>query len=158
MSPPGCRRVGSDIRIQWDRHIPTQPSSFSILKTGNSQQLPCLTKPSERNHCVLKSLAALSCLHSVSAKFFSLVWVAGKMLCRSQSSLLFCEEEGCLDPQATLLQHTNTNWATQLPFVRAVYRFMPGTPGGGTCSGGSSSRTLLTHCLESEAAGYPSQQ
>lgn len=45
MSPPGCCRGESEIKNQWARHVATQPSSFSILKTpGNSQQLPCLNR------------------------------------------------------------------------------------------------------------------
>lgn len=53
MSPPRRWRGGSEIRSQWDGHVATQPSSFSILKTpGNSQQLPCLNRPlSEEAPC-----------------------------------------------------------------------------------------------------------
>lgn len=82
---------------------------------------------------------------------FSLAWVAGKMLCRSQSSLFFCEEEGCLASQAALVRHTHPIWAALLPCIDAGYRFVPGTPTGGTFLGGSG-RSLLAHCLESEAA------
>lgn len=85
---------------------------------------------------------------------FSLAWVAGKMLRRSQSSL-FCKEEGCLASQAALVQHTHPIWAAQLPCVGAGHRFMPSTPAGGTFLGGSG-RTLLACCPESEAAGHPS--
>lgn len=71
MSPPGCCRK-SEIRNQWVRHVATQPSSFSILKTpGNSQQLPCLNRtlseqeapcPQELS-CIKLSAQCLSTLH-----------------------------------------------------------------------------------------------
>lgn len=135
MSPPGCFRGESEIRNQWARHVATQPSSYSILKTpGNSQQLPCLNRtlseeapcPQELS-CIKLSAQCLSTFHHSYVLFSACI--TGEMLCKAQTSLLLILEEGCLALQAAITQHIHSIQAAQLPCTDAGCRFMHSTPG-----------------------------
>lgn len=161
MSPPGCCRGESEIRNQWARHVATQPSSFSILKTpGNSQQLPCLNGtlseeapcPQELS-CIKLSAQCLSTLHHSYVLFPCLHYWGNALQVpdtsshprgRMPSSASSHHPAHTSHPGSTALLHRC--WPTDLCTALLAE---------GTFSGGSN-RTLHTHCLESKASGQPS--
>lgn len=66
----GAREEALRSGVKCCRHVTTQPSSFSILKTGNSQQLPCLNRAlSEEAPCPQE----LSCI-KLSAQCLSTLY------------------------------------------------------------------------------------
>lgn len=159
MSPPGCCRGESEIRNQWARHVATQPSSFSILKTpGNSQQLPCLNRIlseeapcPQKLSCIKLSAQCLSTLHHSYVLFPCLHYWGNALQVPDISSShpkgrpSFASSH---HPAHTSRQHSSLAQMLATDLCTTLL-------GEGTFSG-DSNRTHHTHCLESKASGQPS--